>query len=138
MTEKTATPTVRSVINQLDPLKHMAPRLDRTGLNKNNLCVGEFNALKSIEDKNLKIPQWWQQQNSPSKQTRTQMLHNRKVADCAHMSYDLDGDGYVGNSDYLISKLFDKDQDGILNEHERKTALEAIKHVSLFDELVGH
>ena len=44
-----------------------------------------------------------------------------------HPSYDLDGDGYVGGRDLVIAKQFDKDQDGILNEIERKNALEAVK-----------
>ena len=48
------------------------------------------------------------------------------------ISYDLDGDGYVGNRDYVIAKVFDKDGDGKLNESERKNALDAIKNVSLF------
>ena len=43
-------------------------------------------------------------------------MHKRKLENSVHMSYDLDGDGYVGNSDYLISKIFDKDRDGKLNE----------------------
>lgn len=46
------------------------------------------------------------------------------------MSFDLDGDGYVGNKDYVLSKVFDKDGDGKLNAEERKNALEAIKAVS--------
>ena len=46
------------------------------------------------------------------------------------MSYDLDGDGVVGNRDYVLAKLFDKDQDGKLNEQERKNAEDAIKQVS--------
>jgi hypothetical protein len=46
------------------------------------------------------------------------------------MSFDLDGDGYVGNKDYVLSKVFDKDRDGKLNAEERKNALDAIKAVS--------
>jgi len=48
------------------------------------------------------------------------------------MSFDLDGDGYVGNKDYVLSKVFDKDNDGKLNAEERKNALDAIKAVSPF------
>jgi hypothetical protein len=46
------------------------------------------------------------------------------------ISFDLDGDGYVGNKDYVLAKVFDKDGDGKLNAEERKNALEAIKAVS--------
>lgn len=47
-----------------------------------------------------------------------------------HISFDLDGDGIVGNRDLVISKLFDKDGDGRLNTGERKNALDGIKNVS--------
>lgn len=49
----------------------------------------------------------------------------------ADPSFDLDGDGIVGNRDMRISKLFDKDGDGKLNARERRNAEEAIKNVSL-------
>lgn len=48
------------------------------------------------------------------------------------MSFDLDGDGYVGNKDFVLSKIFDKDGDGKLNEQERKNADEALKAVSFY------
>lgn len=48
------------------------------------------------------------------------------------MSYDLDGDGYVGNKDFVLSKIFDKDGDGKLNSQERKNADEALKAVSFY------
>ncbi len=48
------------------------------------------------------------------------------------MSFDLDGDGYVGNKDFVLSKIFDKDNDGKLNEQERKNADEALKAVSFY------
>lgn len=43
-----------------------------------------------------------------------------------HPSYDLDRDGKVGGADLVISKLFDKDKDGMLNEGERKEAEQAL------------
>jgi len=46
------------------------------------------------------------------------------------ISFDLDNDGYVGNKDFVLAKLFDKDGDGKLNASERKNAEEAIKAVS--------
>jgi len=46
------------------------------------------------------------------------------------ISFDLDGDGIVGNRDLVISKLFDKDGDGRLNASERRNADAAIKNVS--------
>lgn len=49
-----------------------------------------------------------------------------------HISYDLDGDGFVGGRDYIIAKQFDKDGDGRLNTNEKKNALEAVKNVTIF------
>jgi len=59
------------------------------------------------------------------------VLKNRKREWVSDISFDLDGDGFVGNRDLVLSKLFDKDNDGKLNAEERKNALEAIKNVSL-------
>jgi Ca2+-binding EF-hand superfamily protein len=43
-----------------------------------------------------------------------------------HISYDLDGDGYVGGRDLVMAKHFDKDGDGKLNEVERSNAMKAL------------
>lgn len=37
------------------------------------------------------------------------LKEDRKKQDLPHISYDLDGDGYVGARDYFIAKQFDKD-----------------------------
>jgi hypothetical protein len=44
-----------------------------------------------------------------------------------HPSYDLDGDGIVGGRDFVLSKIFDKDKDGKLNDKELSHALGEIK-----------
>ena len=44
------------------------------------------------------------------------------------ISYDLDGDGYVGGRDLVISKVFDQGSKGRLTDTERKRALEAVKN----------
>jgi len=62
--------------------------------------------------------------------TRTDLFAKRKSDNLPHISYDLDGDGFVGGRDYVISKLHDIDHDGKLNAEERKAALEAVKNVS--------
>ncbi len=46
-------------------------------------------------------------------------------------SYDLDGDGFVGNRDYVIAKHFDKDQNGKLNASERLAAMTAVQNVRI-------
>lgn len=48
-------------------------------------------------------------------------------------SYDLDGDGHVSGKDYMLSKMFDKNKDGVLDAEERRIAKEAIKNVSPTD-----
>ena len=48
------------------------------------------------------------------------------------ISYDLDGDGYVGGRDYVLSKMYDKDGDGKLNTSERKAADEAVRNVRVW------
>jgi hypothetical protein len=54
-----------------------------------------------------------------------------------HPSFDLDGDGHVGDRDYFLAKRFDKDGDGKLNEKEKAEAVAAIKNVSLIF-LINH
>lgn len=43
------------------------------------------------------------------------------------ISYDLDGDGVVGQKDYFISKHFDHDRDERLDTRERAQAMQALK-----------
>ena len=62
--------------------------------------------------------------------TLTDLQNNRRKGFIPDISFDLDGDGIVGNRDLVISKLFDKDGDGKLNKEERKNAEDAIKNVS--------
>lgn len=39
-----------------------------------------------------------------------------------HISYDLDGDGYVDGRDLVLAKHFDTDKDGRLNTAEKANA----------------
>ena len=54
------------------------------------------------------------------------MLYDKKTDFLPNRTYDLDKDGIVGGRDLMISKLFDKDNDGVLNEQERKAAYDAL------------
>ena len=80
---------------------------------------------------NVRIPEWWSKpgMTEDQKQTRTKLSDNRRQEKVPHISYDLDGDGFVGGRDYVIAKQFDKDGDGRLNTHEKQTALDAVKNV---------
>lgn len=44
----------------------------------------------------------------PEKQTRTQLLERRRKDIIPDISYDLDGDGYVGGRDYVVARRFDE------------------------------
>jgi hypothetical protein len=80
--------------------------------------------------KETKIPTWWNQEgDNDIRMTRSLLNNERKKSVLPHSSYDLDGDGVVGNRDLVIAKRFDKDGDGILNEQEKREALEAISKV---------
>ena len=54
------------------------------------------------------------------------MLLERKKEKIPHISYDLDGDGYVGGRDLVIARYFDEDKDGKLNTAERDKAMKAL------------
>ncbi len=82
-----------------------------------------------LKDSSIAIPPWWEGQNSPAK-TLTELKDNRRKAKVPDISYDLNGDGNVSNREYLIAKLFDKNQDGRLSNSERKAAMDAIAIVS--------
>jgi hypothetical protein len=79
-----------------------------------------------------RIPEWWSRpgQTEDQTKTRTKLHDQRRKERIPHISYDLDGDGYVGGKDYVVAKQFDKDGDGKLDAEERKAALEALKNVS--------
>lgn len=75
-------------------------------------------------DPTFKMPLGWSL--NPSEKTQTGLLEERRLERIPHPSYDLDKDGKVGGADLIISKLFDKDKDGMLNEGERKEAEKAL------------
>ena len=78
----------------------------------------------------MKIPNWWGSPDNPNRRTDlTQVKEHRRAQSKPHISFDLDGDGYVGNRDYVIAKHFDKDGDGMLNAQERAAADQAMKEV---------
>lgn len=44
----------------------------------------------------------------PEKMTRTQLIENRKREALPDLSYDIDGDGFVGGRDYVVARRFDQ------------------------------
>lgn len=111
-----------------NPLTHIPPSYDLYGheipINPNKI---KYNILS--ENEIQKTP--WDTSNpltQSTPMTRTKLLELRKKENIPDISYDLDGDGYVGGRDYVLSKRFDVDGDGKLNADEKKKALEAIKN----------
>lgn len=97
---------------------HQPFRVDHKGLNKEvNLkdYTKATNAAASGPE-DVKIPLSWTRgpKTNPNR-TLTDMQANRRRGLQADISFDLDGDGIVGNRDLVLSKLFDKDGDGKLN-----------------------
>lgn len=66
-------------------------------------------------------------EKDPNYTTRTALLQGRRKEKVPHISYDLDGDGVVGNRDLVIAKRFDLDKDNRLNTAERTAAVKALE-----------
>ena len=66
----------------------------------------------------------------PEKKTRTKLLESRKKEILPDISYDLDGDGFVGGRDYVVARRFDEGTKNALTKEERAKAIEAVKNVS--------
>ena len=110
-----------------NPLTHIPPSYDLYGhqipVNRNKV---KYNILAEKED--IKTP--WDNSNpltQSTPMTRTKLLALRKKENIPDISYDLDGDGYVGGRDYVLSKRFDLDGDGKLNDAEKKNCFRSNK-----------
>lgn len=66
----------------------------------------------------------------PEKMTRTRLLEKRKHEALPDLSYDIDGDGFVGGRDYVVARRFDQGQKNYLTDEERKKLFEALGSVS--------
>lgn len=54
-----------------------------------------------------------------TKETMSKLKEIRKEQAMPHISYDIDGDGFVSTNDYFFAKKFDSNNDGILEDDER-------------------
>ena len=116
--------------NTFNPLTHIPPKYDIYGFLKPKPPNTDNNVRYNIlaEKDKIKIPWEENTQQSHSPMTQSKLLELRKKARIPDISYDLDKDGYVGGKDFVLSKLYDLDQDGKLNEIEKKNAYEGIKN----------
>ena len=111
--------------SNFNPLNHIPPKYDIFGyLKPPHKCRDQYNVLS--ERDNIKIPWNEKATNKTGVSTRTELLARRHLERIPDISYDLDKDGYVGGRDFVIAKRFDVDNDGKLNEQEKKAAYEGI------------
>jgi hypothetical protein len=116
-----------NTINGFNPMNHVPPKYDIYGYLKPIDKRREDMSILSNKD-NIKIPWCEKNSNVSGAMTRTELIAKRKKEKIPDISYDLDQDGYVGGRDYVIAKRYDVDNDGKLNEQEKKAAYEGIKN----------
>ena len=103
---------------------HIPPSYDLFGYLKPE---SKRRAQLGLLEQKISIPnEWATRTNESGAASRQELINIRKSSRIPDISYDLDKDGYVGDQDYFIAKLYDKDKDGKLNEAERKAALDGI------------
>ena len=108
---------------------HQPPKYDIYGKQKEVYIIPGSDQRNILKDKNNIINPWDHQTNQENPiKSRTELISKRKLDRIPDKTYDLDGDGFVGGRDYVISKRFDVDKDGKLNAQEKYNAIEAIKN----------
>jgi len=80
-------------------------------------------------------PEW---NHQPKHATRTEFKQWQRAEKYPHISYDLDGDGVVGQRDFFIGKTFDHDKDNRLNTGERAEAMHSLQNGWLDKFSFGH
>ena len=111
--------------NGFNPMNHIPPKYDIYGyLRPYEKRIEDLSVLKNR--KNIKIPWPTQNTNKSGAITLSELKNLRRKEKIPDISYDLDKDGYVGNVDLVISKRFDVDNDGKLNQKEKAAAYEGI------------
>ena len=126
-TEESSNKNLFNTVNGFNPMNHIPPKYDIYGYLKPLEKRLEDMSVLSNKDK-IKIPWCEKNSNKSGAMTRTELIDKRKKEKIPDISYDLDQDGYVGGRDYVIAKRFDVDNDGKLNEQEKKAAYEGIKN----------
>lgn len=112
--------------NSFDPIRHRVPEYDIYGMTKKDKLSYVSDYDNGVHSKTIRIPESWKGPN-PGK-TRTKLIEDHRSEFIPHPSYDIDGDGVVGGKDLVLAKIFDKDKDGILNEQEKKNAIQALSN----------
>jgi len=126
-TEETANKNLFNTVNGFNPMHHIPPKYDIYGyLKPLEKRYEDMSILTKLNE--VKIPWCEKNSNKSGAMTQTELIDKRKKERIPDISYDLDQDGYVGGRDYVIAKRYDVDNDGKLNEQEKKAAYEGIKN----------
>ena len=112
-------------VNGFNPMNHVPPKYDIYGYLKPINKRREDMSILAHKD-TIKIPWCEINSNLSGAMTQTELIAKRKKEKIPDISYDLDKDGYVGGRDFVIAKRYDADNDGKLNEQEKKAAYEGI------------
>ena len=112
-----------------DPVLHQVPKLTEFGFNREYYPKNGRDDRNALKDE-VKIPTHWHEKPDQKVKTAVELADARRGDKRPDISFDLDGDGHVGDRDYFLSKHFDKDCDGKLNAKEKAEAIEAISKVS--------
>ncbi|OMJ86334.1 hypothetical protein SteCoe_12185 [Stentor coeruleus] len=107
--------------NHISPQYNLNGNLMQTLETKKNEQTTIFTL--DLKDKQTKDP--WP--GRPRIRTRQELLNERKKEFLPDPSYDIDNDGFVSHRDLFISKQFDDDKDGKLNDVERRNAENALR-----------
>ena len=121
--------------NHFDPLLHQPPKYDLHGRQKQTYIIPGSDPRNILKDQNQIKNPWEYKNNNQQVNSYTELVKKRRMDKIPDPSFDLDGDGFVGGRDYVISKRFDVNKDGKLDENERKAAIDAIKN-NIEDEYV--
>ena len=126
-TEETVNKNLFNTVNGFNPMNHIPPKYDIYGyLKPLEKRYEDMSILTKLNE--VKIPWCEKNSNKSGAMTQTELIDKRKKERIPDISYDLDQDGYVGGRDYVIAKRYDVDNDGKLNEQERKAAYDGIKN----------
>ena len=81
------------------------------------------------------VPEW---KHKPMFKTRSEFIVARKASEKPDISFDVDGDGFVGPQDMAVAKIFDVDHNQRFDEKELAARDKAIRNGYLDAYDFGH
>jgi len=98
---------------------HVPPVLDQNGFELNVHTVVANRYVDRLYG--VQLPDKWQQ--TPRFSTRSELRQSRAATMLPHVSFDVDGDGFVGQQDFKIGKKHDLGSEGQLTGGQRDSAI---------------